>query len=178
MSCTLEKGLQRVSLVSNLCPRPPGLLCPGTSLVPLPDGVQEDVDQNDEKREYKAEEEPYIDYLDGGGCRQAVGHRDVEGRQDHHAGDVHRNDRLQELRVGEVVSRLIDDVHEDRRQVSHDENAWKVSAQLDLHPDQLRVVAIDVTKNIVIDIVNIILTNTEGTAVVNSEECLVKYLIV
>ena len=50
MSCTLEKGLQRVSLVSNLCPRPPGLLCPRTSLVPLPDGVQEDVDQNDEKQ--------------------------------------------------------------------------------------------------------------------------------
>ena len=67
-------GLHRVSLVPHLVPRPLGLFRLRAGLVPLPDCVEEDVDQNDEKREYETEEKPDIHYLNGGGGRQAVGH--------------------------------------------------------------------------------------------------------
>ena len=165
MSQTPQDCLHWVVFISTLCPcfSRPGL---GVGFVPLPDGVKEDVDQNYEKRKYEAEQQPNIHNLDGGGCRQTVGHWDVESRQNHHAGDVDGDDGLQELRVGEVVGRLIDDVHEDGGQICHNEDAGEVSHQFDLHPDQFGPIVID--NNVIVHIINVVLTNTRGAAVVNS----------
>ena len=140
------------------------------SFLSLPDSVEEDVDQDDEEGKDETEEKPNIHYLDGGGGGEAVGHRDVEGGEDHHAGDVHRDDGLQELGVGQVVGGLVDNVHEYGGQVGHNEDAWKISDQLDLHPDQLG--AIVGVEDVVTDIVNVVLTNTAWTAVLHTSNYL------
>ena len=111
--CAHEKRLHRVFLKSKL-----GFLdllsLGGCSFLSLPDSVEQDVDQDDEEGKDETKEKPNIHYLDGGGGGEAVGHRDVEGGEDHHAGDVHGDDGLQELGVSQVVGGLVDDVHEDR----------------------------------------------------------------
>ena len=54
--------------------------------------VEEDIEENDDKRENEAEQEPNVNILDVRGGGQAVGDRNVKSRQHHHAGNVHCND--------------------------------------------------------------------------------------
>ena len=72
----LEKGLHSAFIISKL-----GFLdllsLGGGRLVPLPDSVEQDVDQDDEEGKDETEEKPNIHNLDVGGGGEGVGHRDV-----------------------------------------------------------------------------------------------------
>ena len=91
----------------------------------------DDVEENDEKGKDETKEKPDIDVLDTGGGWQAAGHWDVERGQNHQAGDVDGDDRLQEVLIVQVVGCLVDDVDDHGGQVGHQENAPEISSQLD-----------------------------------------------
>ena len=92
----------------------------------------DDVEQNDEKGKDETKEKPDIDILDPGSCWEAAGHWDVERWENHQAGDVDGDDRLQEVLIVQVVGCLVDDVDDHGRQVGHQENAREISSKLDL----------------------------------------------
>ena len=81
--------------------------------------LHEDVTQYDQKGVAQVEQEPDLYRLDVRGGGQTGGHRDEDGGEDHHAGDVDGVDQVV-LRVpGDVVGQLVYQVHQNRRNVGH-----------------------------------------------------------
>ena len=56
---------------------------------------------------------------------------EVDGGEDHHAGDVDGVDKVELLLSSDVVGGLIDDIHEDSRHVGHHDNVEQFPAQGD-----------------------------------------------
>ena len=78
--------------------------------------------------EFKIEDQPDVDVLQVVGAGKAVVHRDVQGGQDHHDGQVGRYDRVKDLiSVTEVVGRLAQHVQEDCRKVGAHDNAKEIA---------------------------------------------------
>ena len=65
------------------------------------------------------EEEPDLHRLDVGGGGEAGRDREVDRGQDHHAGDVDGVDHVEPCVSGDVVSCLVDEVHEYGWQIGH-----------------------------------------------------------
>ena len=63
------------------------------------------------------------------GAGEGGGHREVDGGQHHHAGDVDGVDHVKLGVSSDVVGGLVDDVHEDGGQVSHHEDPIESSGQ-------------------------------------------------
>ena len=69
------------------------------------------VDNDDHDRIGQVEEEPDINIFQSSGVREAVGDSNIDGGEDHHAGDVHRH---KEVKVApDIVGCLVDYVHQD-----------------------------------------------------------------
>ena len=64
------------------------------------------VDNNDHDRIGQVEEKPDLNIFHSCSKRKTAGDRDVDGGQDHHAGDVHRHHQV--IVVLALVCRLID----------------------------------------------------------------------
>ena len=80
--CALQKCLNSACLITRLGSGFLHLLRLGVGgFLPLPDGVEEDVDQNDEEGKDETEEKPNIHNLDVGGGGETVGHQDVGGER-------------------------------------------------------------------------------------------------
>ena len=75
--------------------------------------LEENIDQDNEEREGQVEQQPPLHRLDVGGGGQTGGHREVDGGQDHHAGDVGGVDQVVFSVSGDVVGGLVDHVHQD-----------------------------------------------------------------
>ena len=71
----------------------------------------------------QVEQEPDLHWLDVQGGGQTGGHREVDGGQDHHAGDVDGVDQVVPGVSADVVGGLVDGVHQDGGQVGHHEDA-------------------------------------------------------
>ena len=56
--------------------------------------LKENVWEHDKDRVGQIEDEPDLDWLDVGGAGEAGGHGDVEGGEDHHAGDAEVRDEF------------------------------------------------------------------------------------
>ena len=96
----------------------------------MPDGkshLEENIDQYHQEREGQVEEEPDLHWLDVGGAGQAGGHWEVDGGQDHHAGDVDGVDQVVLGVSADVVGGLVDHVHQDGGQVGHHKDTEKFS---------------------------------------------------
>ena len=88
-----------------------------------------DVRENDLQRIEQVDQEPGLHRLDGGRVGEAGGHREVDGGQDHHAGDVDGVDHVVPVRSSDEVGGLIDDVHEDGREEDDREDASHISPE-------------------------------------------------
>ena len=75
--------------------------------------LKNDVSEDDLEGVEQVDQEPDLHRLDTGRAGQAGGHREVDGGQDHHAGDVDGVDHAVLVLPGDVVGGLIDQVHED-----------------------------------------------------------------
>ena len=97
--------------------------------------LQQNIDNDDEDRVGEVEEEPDLHWLDVGGAGEAGGDREVDRGQDHHAGDVDGVDHAELVFTSDVVGGLVDDVHQDGRQIGHHEDAVEFPGQnqLDHH---------------------------------------------
>ena len=81
-----------------------------------------------DESEDKIEDQPDVDVLQVVRAGKAVVHRDVQGGQDHHDGQVGRYDCVKDLiSVTEVVGRLAQHVQEDCRKVGAHDNAKEVA---------------------------------------------------
>ena len=87
-----------------------------------------DVSDDDQEGVGQVDEEPHLHWLDGGGGGQGGGDREVDRGEDHHAGDVHRDDQLIAALPGDVVSQLVDHVHHQGREVGHHHRHLPISA--------------------------------------------------
>ena len=96
------------------------------------------IDQNNHERISQVEEEPDLDRFDVRSAGQGGGHREVDGGQHHHTGDVDSDNQVI-LRVsGQVVGGLVENVCQDGGQVGYHEDAQVVPSELhsqsqDLH---------------------------------------------
>ena len=91
--------------------------------------LEGDIDQYGDEGIGQIENQPdfYWFYIRGG--RQAGGHRQVDGGEDHHAGDVDGVDHVVLSVSLDVVGGLVDHVHEDSGQVGHHEDALNLPRQ-------------------------------------------------
>ena len=85
--------------------------------------LKNDVCEDDLEGIEQVDQEPDLHRLDTGRAGQAGGHREVDGGQDHHAGDVDGVDHVVLSVTGDVVRGLVDEVHEDGREVGDEGNA-------------------------------------------------------
>ena len=76
------------------------------------------VDKDNQERINQAEKEPNINHFDGCGDGQATTDRDVESRNNHHAGEVDGDNGVKVGFISKVVWDLIDDDHKQWREVS------------------------------------------------------------
>ena len=83
--------------------------------------LEENIDQDDEEGIGEVEQQPDLDRLDVGCAGKGGGDGHVDGGEHHHARDVHRDDQVIRRVPGDVVGGLVDDVHQQSRQVSHHE---------------------------------------------------------
>ena len=90
----------------------------------------------------QVDQEPDLHRLDTGRAGQAGGHREVDGGQDHHAGDVDGVDQVILGVSGDVVGGLVDKVHEDGREESDHEDAGDISPQRHGDLDHLAVLLV------------------------------------
>ena len=81
--------------------------------------LKNDVGEDDLEGVEQVDQEPDLHRLDTGRAGQAGGHREVDGGQDHHAGDVDGVDHAVLVLPRDVVGGLVDQVHQDCRQISH-----------------------------------------------------------
>ena len=81
------------------------------------------VDDDYKERVGEVEEQPGLNRLDVRSAGEATGYGEVDGGEDHHAGDVDGDDEVILVSDGHVVGCLIDDVHQDGRDVGHHEDA-------------------------------------------------------
>ena len=82
----------------------------------------------DNDRVSKVEKKPDLNVLDGGSNGKAVGYRDVDGGQDHHAGDVDSDHKI--IIVFPVICDLVDKVHQDCGEIRDHEYTGNVSSQI------------------------------------------------
>ena len=75
--------------------------------------LQSNIDCDDHERVDEACQEPYLDRFDAGGVGEGGGDGEVDGGEDHHARDVHRDDELIATVSADVVGGLVDQVHEE-----------------------------------------------------------------
>ena len=87
--------------------------------------LQENIDEDDEDRVGEVEQQPDLHRLDVSSAWEAGGHREVDGGQDHHAGDVDGVYQVVPRVSGDVVGHLVDHVHQDGGQVGHHEDTEK-----------------------------------------------------
>ena len=85
--------------------------------------LQQNVDQDCDEGEGQVEDQPDCYRLDVRGDGQTGGHWEVDGGEDHHAGDVDGVDHAVLVLSTDVVCGLVDRVHEDGGQVGLHENA-------------------------------------------------------
>ena len=78
-----------------------------------------------------------LHWLDRGSRGQACGDRDVDGGQDHHAGDVHTDDELTFHGKVDIVGGLVDDVHEDGWEIGNHENTPNISSKDDVYSQEI-----------------------------------------
>ena len=76
--------------------------------------LEDDIDEYDKERIGEVEQEPHLYRFDVRGGGEAGGHWEIDGGQDHHAGDVDGVDHVV-LVPGDVVRSLVDQVDQDRR---------------------------------------------------------------
>ena len=93
--------------------------------------LKENVWEYDQDRVGQIEDEPDLDRLDVGGAGEAGGHGDVEGGEDHHAGDAEVRDEFRNT----VVLSLLDCVDQVISVVSSDivggcRRLYKIFAEL------------------------------------------------
>ena len=81
------------------------------ALIDLYQDLQQDIDQDGDEGVGEVEEEPDLDRFDVHGDGQTRGHREVDGGQDHHAGDVDGVDHAVLVLSADIVGRLVDHVH-------------------------------------------------------------------
>ena len=72
--------------------------------------LEDDINHNNHHRVGKVEEKPDLNVLYGSSNGQAVGHRDLDGGQDHHAGDVHSDHHF--IVLPAVVCGLVNQIHQ------------------------------------------------------------------
>ena len=89
--------------------------------------LQNNVGDNDHERVGEVEYQPPLHRLDVGCPGEAGGHREVDGGEDHHAGDVGGVDQAVLVLSGDVVGGLVDHVHQDGGQVGHHEDTSNFS---------------------------------------------------
>ena len=77
--------------------------------------LKNDVCEDDLEGVEQVDQEPDLHRLNTGGAGQAGGHREVDGGQDHHAGDVDGVDHVVLGVPSDVVGGLVDHVHQDSR---------------------------------------------------------------
>ena len=102
--------------------------------------MDEGVDENYEKRIDEAEEKPDLDIFDRGGGGEALRDGDVDGGEDHHAGDVNRNDVTKELVSNKEAGGLVDDVHEDCREVGHQDDVTDLPTKMNFYLQSFLVI--------------------------------------
>ena len=97
--------------------------------------LENDVGEDDLEGVEQVDQEPDLHRLDTGRAGQAGGHREVDGGQDHHAGDVDGVDHVVLSVTGDVVRGLVDEVHEDGGEVGYEGNAGESpgEGEADLH---------------------------------------------
>ena len=91
--------------------------------------LQTDVDENDKERKGEVEQKPDLYRLDIRGGGQASRHREIDGGQDHHAGDIDGVDQAELVLTGDEVSGLVDDVHEDTGDVGDHDDTKKFPSE-------------------------------------------------
>ena len=74
--------------------------------------LENDVGEDDLEGVEQVDQEPDLHRLDTGRAGQAGGHREVDGGQDHHAGDVDGVDHVVPGVPSDVVRYLVYQVHE------------------------------------------------------------------
>ena len=85
--------------------------------------LQNNVDKDDKKRISQVEEEPHLHRFDSGGAWEGGGHRQVDGGKHHHTRNVHCHNQVILAVSCDIVGQLVDDVHQDGREVGHHEDA-------------------------------------------------------
>ena len=88
--------------------------------------LQHNVEDNDEEWEGEIEEEPDLHRFNPQRAGEGGGDREVDGGEDHHAGDVDGDHQVGLPLQRQVVGGLVDDVHQDGGQVDHHEDTQKV----------------------------------------------------
>ena len=91
--------------------------------------LKNDVGEDDLEGVEQVDQEPDLHRLDTGRAGQAGGHREVDGGQDHHAGDVDGVDHVVLSVTGDVVGGLVDHVDEYCRQVNFHEDTPYISGE-------------------------------------------------
>ena len=74
--------------------------------------LKDHIDDDDEEGVGEVVEEPDLHGLDDGSAGEVAGDREVDRGQDHHAGDIDADDQLVFVSVGDVVGGLVDNVHQ------------------------------------------------------------------
>ena len=91
--------------------------------------LHNNIDKDDHEGVDEADEQPDLHRLDAGRVGQRGGDREVDRGQDHHAGDVHRDDQLVPALPGDVVGQLVDHVHHQGWEVGHHHRHLQISTQ-------------------------------------------------
>ena len=81
--------------------------------------LHDNICQYDQDGVCEVEEQPDLDRLDVGRAGEGGGDGHVDGGEHHHARDVHRDDQVILGVPGDVVGGLVDDVHQESRNVIH-----------------------------------------------------------
>ena len=90
-------------------------------------GLQYDVVDDDKERVGEVVQQPGLNGLDDWSAGEAAGHREVDGGEDHHAGDVHGEYHLISVLNRDEVCRLVYNVNQYRWEIRHHKDAVKLS---------------------------------------------------
>ena len=93
--------------------------------------LHHDIHQYNHKRKSQIEEEPNLDWFDVGSAGQGGWHGEVDGGENHHAGDVDGVQQVVPRLTDDVVAGVVDDVHQDGRQVCYHEYAEDFQLKVD-----------------------------------------------
>ena len=91
--------------------------------------LQHNVEDDDEEGEGEVDEEPDLHRFDPQRAGEGGGDREVDGGEDHHAGDVDGDHQVGLPLHRQVVGGLVDDVHQDGGQVGHQEHIQDIATK-------------------------------------------------